>query len=241
MFIVDGTFKGQSIPEGTCFIMTKEYGSTDKSLYSGKYGYVNLRNNIISADVVSQESATGGGVQGAASGAVLGFLIAGPVGTVLGAGLGSKKKGMDNVMIAITFANGDSWVVDRVEPKELGALKRYSASTIVRQPKKISSSSTKRKTVTKKRTTQLTIKKPKKPPTWDFDLKRVKGRKSSDKSKLPELPFLSKWKNIDGCDEKATKIFNINLSNEVQKYNNFKWIYFDRKIIFKNNLVERTL
>ena len=40
---------------------------------------------------------------GAAGGAVLGFLIAGPLGTAIGAGIGSKKKGFDSEKVFINI------------------------------------------------------------------------------------------------------------------------------------------
>ena len=92
--------------------------------------------NIISADVVSQENQSGGGVQGAAGGAVLGFLIAGPIGTVLGAGIGSKKKGRDLNTIALTFKNGDVWIAENPTPTELGHLKSAVARSQAMNKKK---------------------------------------------------------------------------------------------------------
>ena len=159
MFIIEGTFKGRNIKSRTCFILTKEYGKSYSSLFSSDYGYVDIKNNLVSVDVVAQEQASGGGVQGAAGGAVLGFLIAGPLGTVVGAGMGSKKKGRDNTTLAITWSNGDVWVVDGVDTKEYAALKTALATA---KPKKISSKTTNKKT--KKKTSykdKIKIKKPK--------------------------------------------------------------------------------
>ena len=42
---------------------------------------IRLSGNLTSVQIVSQQTQTGGGVSGAAGGAVLGFLIAGPLGT----------------------------------------------------------------------------------------------------------------------------------------------------------------
>jgi hypothetical protein len=93
MFIIEGTYKGKKLPSKACFILSKDYHSKEPELFGGPNDVsIKLKNNLISVDIVADEQATGGGVQGAAGGAVLGFLIAGPIGTVLGAGMGSKKK-----------------------------------------------------------------------------------------------------------------------------------------------------
>jgi uncharacterized membrane protein len=130
----------------------------DSTNYILNYFY-ELNNNLLSVDIVAETS--GGGASGAASGAVLGFLLLGPVGTVMGAGLGSAKKGSN--MLAITFANGDSWIVDKVTPIELASLKIYLATAKISAPKTTLSPGNKQKAASKKQSTKLAIKKPKKP------------------------------------------------------------------------------
>jgi len=223
MWTVEGTFKGKPIPKARLLTLEKVTGTSDYKLSSLKQGSIELKDNIISVDVISQETATGGGVQGAASGAVLGFLVLGPIGTVMGAGLGSQKKGKDNTTLLIMFANGDRLVVDRVETEELAILKRLMVSTKLHQPQNISNSSAKSSSAE-----QL--------PNLAVDLKIVEGRKPTDKTELPKLPFLSKWKAIEGCNKKAVKLFNIKINEELQKYNHFKWLYFDKKLESENEL-----
>lgn len=225
MFIIEGTFKGRNIKSRTCFILTKEYGKSHSSLFSSDYGYVDIKNNLVSVDVVAQEQATGGGVQGAAGGAVLGFLIAGPLGTVVGAGMGSKKKGQDNTTLAITWSNGDVWVVDRVGTKEYAALKTALATA---KPKKISSKATNKKT--KKKTSykdKIKIKKPKFPEYWS--LTRKKGKTPKSTTTLPDITAIQNLQNIEG-NPVAVKLFLKLFNDEIEKYNNWKWQYFDLKI-----------
>ncbi len=196
MVIIEGTFNGQNIKSNTVFILTKEFGKSHQSLFNSGYGYVDIKNSLVSVDVVAQEHATGGGVQGAAGGAVLGFLIAGPLGTAIGAGMGSKKKGQDNTTLAITWTNGDVWVVDRVDTKEYAALRTALATS---KPKAISSSKPK-KSKPKKRAKKkdsledrINIKKPKKLPEYASLMKPIKGRKEKDKTELPNIPHLEKF------------------------------------------------
>ena len=162
MFIIEGTYKKKKLPERACFILSKDYSTGEPALFGGPNDVtIRLKNNLISVDIVAEEQATGGGVQGAAGGAVLGFLIAGPIGTVVGAGMGSKKKGRNNTTLAITWANGDVWVVEGVDTKEYAALRTALATS---KPKKISSKATNKKT--KKKTSykdKIKIKKPKFP------------------------------------------------------------------------------
>ena len=134
MFIIEGTYKKKKLPERACFILSKDYSTGEPALFGGPNDVrIRLKNNLISVDIVAEEQATGGGVQGAAGGAVLGFLIAGPIGTVVGAGMGSKKKGRNNTTLAITWANGDVWVVEGVDTKEYAALRTALATS---KPKK---------------------------------------------------------------------------------------------------------
>ena len=231
MFIVDGTYKGQALKQNECFIIAKPYGSDDDHLFGGdSNSYIKLKNNLLSVDIVAETS--GGGASGAASGAVLGFLLLGPVGTVMGAGLGSAKKGSN--MLAITFANGDSWIVDKVTPIELASLKRYLATAKISAPKTTLSPGNKQKAASKKQSTKLAIKKPKKPSKDFWNLKHIKGRDPyDDKFKMPKIsksPFLAKWENIEGLDKKAKLILDRMIRYRYEGYCEYKWVYFDEYI-----------
>ena len=85
-------------------------------------------------------------MQGAATGALLGFLVAGPVGTAIGAGLGAKSYGQNSARIGIELISGGTLILDDVSPEELAALKQLdilsaeARSSIQTDPKNISSS-----------------------------------------------------------------------------------------------------
>ena len=105
-----------------------------------------LEENIKSMHAISEQSETGGGMQGAATGALLGFLVAGPVGTAIGAGLGAKSYGQNSARIGIELISGGTLILDDVSPEELAALKQLdilsaeARSSIQTDPKNISSS-----------------------------------------------------------------------------------------------------
>ena len=90
MFIVEGTYNGRQLSKSLNYVSV----SNSALMIEKPSARVKL-DKVISVEIISQESktTTGGGITGAGAGAVLGFLIAGPLGTAVGAGLGSKKKG----------------------------------------------------------------------------------------------------------------------------------------------------
>jgi hypothetical protein len=88
-----------------------------------------LRENLRSIKVLSHNAAVAGssGLTRAAAGAVLGFLVAGPVGTVLGAGAGAggaKRGTLDTYSIIVSFKSGEVILGD-VTAFELEALREY--------------------------------------------------------------------------------------------------------------------
>lgn len=226
MFIVEGTYNKKKLPSRACFILSKRFNNNEPVLFGGPDdATINLNNNIASVDILTDEKATGGGVQGAAGGAVLGFLIAGPLGTAVGAGIGSKKSGRDNTTLMITWANGDVWVVDSVNTKELAALKvavaTYKPKRSLSKPKKKASN---KKTTYKNK---ISIKKPKFPHYWD--LKVHKERSAKDTTTLPNITTISELQNLDGHNI-AIKLFTKLFKEEIENYNNWKWKYFNLKI-----------
>ena len=122
MFITEGTYNGRQLSNSLNYVSV----SNSALMIEKPNARVKL-DKVISVDVISQEfkTTTGGGVTGAGAGALLGFLVAGPVGTAIGAGMGSKKKehGSDNTTIAIGFRNGDLWVCKRAAPSDIAKLK----------------------------------------------------------------------------------------------------------------------
>jgi hypothetical protein len=93
---------------------------------------IDLRNNLKSLEVLSHINVEENkGLGGAASGAVLGFLLAGPLGTVVGAAAGrgaSKKDGKEEFRVRLTTVSGKS-IVARVKPTELEELNRLLEET----------------------------------------------------------------------------------------------------------------
>ncbi|MDB4431197.1 SHOCT domain-containing protein [Pseudomonadales bacterium] len=162
-----------------------------------------LRHNIGSVDVVGETSAKGGGLTGAAGGAVLGFLVAGPVGTLLGAAAGSSETGVDSKFIAVTFLSGEQLVLCDVAPSDIGKLvacknetDQFLALSIREQIKQMGLP------------------------------RRIKSREQSSVS-LPDLDFIVQLQSQqDNCDPVAASVISRILSC-LDEYNTFKWRYFD--------------
>jgi hypothetical protein len=170
MLVIEGRINGSRVTKYT----SVSVGNTTLSI--GGYSSINL-NKVISVDVISQEvqTTTGGGVTGAGAGAVLGFLIAGPIGTAVGAGIGSKKKqqGRNSITIAIGFSNGDSLVCENAKQTDIGKLKVAASQNLLTpaKSKQLTQSSPKnQKAKNDKNNGVKILKKPKHPPKWDFEL-----------------------------------------------------------------------
>lgn len=232
MFIIEGTYKGKKLREGECFILGRDYYTGENTLFGGpNEEHIKLKNNLVAVDVISEEKATGGGIQGAAGGAVLGFLIAGPLGTAVGAGIGNKKKGRDNTTLAITWKNGDYWVVDGVKTNEIAALKTALATSPARKLTSKSHNSTKTKNKTKNKAyykRKIGIKKPRF-PFGSWYLKRLKGKTAKSTTNLPDISFINNITKVKGHDA-AVKLFLTTFNKALKEYNDFKWQYFDVKI-----------
>jgi hypothetical protein len=236
MFIEEGIFNGKRL--STSLNMVNVYGNTISTKCGARF---NL-DKVISIDILNQErkTTTGGGLTGAGAGALLGFLVAGPVGTAVGAGLGSRKKtaGHDITTISIGFSNGDMWVCSWASHSDIAKLKvavsknqramiqqqKAPTENQLKAPKQKKASNRKK---TKKIQQQKVLNKPKKPTKNLISLQRVRTER---KIKLPNLEFLQKWKKVDGVNLKALELFNSSLEDGLQKYNNFQWSYFDLKI-----------
>ena len=232
MWLVEGTINGRSVAKTTYQLISVSLNNKNINV-EGK-GTKKLE-DIISVDVISQEvqTTTGGGVTGAGAGAVLGFLIAGPLGTAVGAGLGSKSKqqGRDNTTIAIGFRNGDALICDGAKQADIGKLK-VAASQNLRAPvqKALKPTIKKKKESSPQNNPIKILKRPKTPPAWVGDLKKVHGRKLSSTTKLPSLDFLTKWEAVEGCDQMTLNIFNRACKSAIDDYNNFVWRYYDHTL-----------
>ena len=186
--------------------------------------------HIISVDIVSQESktTTGGGTQGAAAGAVLGFLIAGPLGTAVGAGLGSKSKqvGRDNTTIAIGFQNGDSLICENASTGDLGKLKTALAQNLISPKENIEN---KRSIKPSSDKIQRKIAKRRKPPSsqyWRINTKKGRDSFRNPKDKrqpsLPKLEIINKLNFVDPIHKR--------ILDDLDRYNLFIWSHFDALI-----------
>tara|TARA_A100000164_G_scaffold377391_1_gene416450 strand:- start:35 stop:1423 length:1389 start_codon:yes stop_codon:yes gene_type:complete len=186
--------------------------------------------HIISVDIVSQESktTTGGGTQGAAAGAVLGFLIAGPLGTAVGAGLGSKSKqvGRDNTTIAIGFQNGDSLICENASTGDLGKLKTALSQNLISPKENIEN---KRSIKPSSDKIQRKIAKRRKPPSsqyWRINTKKGRDSFRNPKDKrqpsLPKLEIINKLNFEDPIHKR--------ILDDLDRYNLFIWSHFDALI-----------
>lgn len=229
MHIVEGEWNNKSLNRSHASIRGQTLHIDSHSLQ------INLKKKLISAEPIheQQKKTSGGGVKGAAAGAVLGFLVAGPVGTVVGGGLGSKSKttGVNKLTVLLTFSNGASWVVDLYSTvyspaaKDLAKLKQLAATPkTIPAPKEKNQSSVKTKKHSIKNNIQV-IKKPKHPGYWFADLKKLK--KSNSSAALPNYDFLSKWDELDGLDPKALNLFKKRYKQKINEYNKFLNLYFN--------------
>jgi len=215
MNIIDGIRYGKKISSDKHIYLSDIDGGEPE--IAGFGSSIKLKNNLVAVENLSEEKATGGGVQGAAAGAVAGFLLAGPAGTAVGALIGKKEKGSDGATLLLSWANGDYWVVNNVKPAEVGILKSviYRTNQIQNSPNK--------KSIEKPK--QL----PEHPPLKsEGGFEHIEGRFFSNTS-LPELALIEKLNNLDESKE-AVKLFKILFNDEIQNYNNWKWRHFDLKI-----------
>jgi hypothetical protein len=233
MFIVEGTHHGKAIKTPKIIYFT-EFTTGDHRV-KGFGSSIVLKNNLVSVDVLSEDKASGGGIQGAASGAVLGFLVAGPIGTAIGAGVGSKKKGLDGATLLLTWANGDYWIVNNVKPKYMGILKLVTNTSnhiqsLPNNNKKQPPDSNIKTKPKNKKSIEKPKKLPKNPPLkTEGGFKFVKKRSPLSKTSLPKLALIEKLKDLDQSNE-ATNLFQKSFNDEAQNYNNWKWRHFDLKI-----------
>lgn len=233
MVIVEGTHHGKKIKPLKA-IYLEEFATGDHRV-SGFGSSIVLKNNLVSVDVLSEDKASGGGIQGAASGAVLGFLVAGPLGTAIGAGIGSKKKGLDGTTLLLTWANGDYWIVNNVEPKEIGILKLVTNTSnhlksLPNNNKKVSPDSEIKTKRENKKSVEKPKKLPKNPPLkTEGGFKFVKKRSPLSKTSLPKFALIKTLEDLDESKE-ASNLFKKSFNDEIQNYNNWKWRHFDLKI-----------
>ena len=268
MNLLEGTYEGKPLKKQTrILLLEKGLGRPETCLADnldfGKYNpsFKVPVSKLVSVDVLSEERATGGGVSGAAGGAVLGFMLAGPLGTAIGAGMGSKKKGQDNTTLMLTWESNDVWVVDRVRTKDIVALqiamkeneKRNKKLQQRSKPNVAKPGKNKRNSDSKSKSDfypdayyleKIGIQKPAEPPktTPKNGLQLAKGRLASDTASVPSLPALERLKSNSVSEavrkDTATKLLLELTQREVENYNNWKWRYFNLTIEDDSEVVD---
>ena len=128
LLLIEGTVNGQDAHAGFLFVGEEHvesvggFATTKSSAFT-----IPLKNNLIAVDIIDQEKKTGGGVGGAAAGAVLGFLIAGPVGTAVGAGIGRHQTGRESLTFTLSFLSGDYMVVKANDAAQIAQFQKWVA------------------------------------------------------------------------------------------------------------------
>ena len=230
MFIKQGMHGTTSLVNKSAFIEkkgTNYYFSINR--YSTTKEITVSLNEVISADVISEEKATGGGVQGAAAGGVLGFLVLGPVGTVLGAGMGSQKKGRDATTISITFSSGKIWIAENPTPTELAYLQSAIAKNQKTANQSLEKNTAKKSTV--KKNQKKIIKRTAPPPKESFRNFSIKGRAEMERKDQPELPIFGLVTSLDSTNPLHKAILKY-----LDEYHLYIWTHFDAMLSIDNEV-----
>lgn len=225
MFLVEGHSNGKKMYASR---LTSVTVTATEVIVSGLKKF--KLSDVISVDIVGQEFKTtkGGGVTGAGAGAVLGFLVAGPLGTAVGAGLGSRSKqvGRDNTTISISFRNGDSLVCDYAKPADIGKLKGAVAKNL---SSPIKNTEPKKQKKIKKDAITKQVAKRRKPPHSDaYRNTAMKGRDSIRNSKDKRQPNLPNFGKLSELSQE--NLLHKNILDVLDKYNLYIWSRFDATI-----------
>ena len=220
MYIVTGNVEGEE-PDEDAFVMIDEGYLEYDDL--GDEVRLPLENNVLSVDVVDKTQSTGGGTGGAAAGAALGFLIAGPAGTLLGAAAGSKKKGKDQVTISIAFVSGDFLVVRDAGPKDIATLHSFRASTAQYLKRKTATVETEASAIEQSKPTVTKKKKRSELPPI------IKGRARAN-ADLPDLAVVENLQSRISSEDSISRFVLKETLSSLIEYNTFKWRYFDEFI-----------
>lgn len=210
---------------------------------------IRVTGNLTGVNLVSKQNRTGGGVTGAAGGAVLGFLIAGPLGTAIGAGMGSKQKGRDEEKFSLTFADGSYAITSDLTPKQIVKLQveigRVADNNLQTYKE---NSIDENKTVKKKKEHIPSYKQIKKRTKPRSGLSPTKGRTIDDANRLEngrgtsQIMVFQKMELLDDLqtskeiDPFIFECFESSLELYVRGYNAFNWLYFDRELEFENEI-----
>ncbi|MDB9813540.1 hypothetical protein OAC45_03660 [Gammaproteobacteria bacterium] len=226
-----------------------DFYKENKILYlKQKNKKIKVTGNITGVTLVSKQNKTGGGVTGAAGGALLGFLVAGPVGTAIGAGMGSKKKGLDQEKFSLTFADGNYAITSDLSPKEIAKLQVEIGRVIENDSQTHQQNLThENKTVEKKKEyipAYKQIKKRKNPRGMNL----VKGRTVDDANKLEngrgksqimtyqKMGLFDDLQTSKEIDPFIFECFKSSLELYVRGYNAFNWLYLDRELELESEI-----
>ena len=230
-----------------------DFYKENKILYlKQKNKKIKVTGNITGVTLVSKQNRTGGGVTGAAGGALLGFLVAGPVGTAIGAGMGSKKKGLDQEKFSLTFADGNYAITSDLSPKEIAKLQveigRLTENNSQTHQQNVIHETAPVKKKKEHIPAYKQIKKRKKPRGDYASLSPVKGRTVDDAKKLEHRKGklkVMKFQKMELFDDLQTskeldpyifKCFQSSLELYIRGYDSFNWLYFDRELELESEI-----
>jgi|TARA_B110000240_G_scaffold172471_1_gene197538 hypothetical protein len=231
--VISGRINGKILSKSFYFV---ELTADEK--IDCNYGFdvrhkIPLEGNLIAVDLVSQERKTGGGVGGAAAGATLGFLLAGPLGTAVGAGMGRHSKGQESTTVNLTFLTGDSLMLEIKDLASIGIFQRWVALNAVR----LSSTHLRQLDSAQPAVTASSKKKSQKEkPSSDVQMKKALPGRANKTVDLPEIEILKDWKlKAEEHGEPGLLCYSF-IKEFAVEYNNFKWRTFDKKLKSKKEL-----
>jgi Skp family chaperone for outer membrane proteins len=212
----------------TTYLIREENNGKIKGT-KNKYTRIPLKDNLISVDVLNQEGKTGGGVQGAAAGATVGFLVAGPVGTLLGAGMGRHKRGRESVTVSLAFASGDYLVIE-MRPNELGEFTSWVA--INNRSGQQTNSNIKDTNSSSAQSQSSEDKSKNKPKKLHKSLDIIKGR-TNKKIDIVQTEILKDYEDKSKDFGEVGEFCYAVIFELAQDFNNFKWRTKDRTLSTK--------
>ncbi|RDH82472.1 MAG: hypothetical protein DIZ80_09275 [endosymbiont of Galathealinum brachiosum] len=180
-----------------------------------------ITNNVASVDILTEEKARG--LTGAAAGAVLGFLVAGPLGTAVGASMGAGGK--NKILASVSLNSGELFIAEMTHSEFKTIKSKYVSST---QNKKLLQNSN--GTLSSKKPTnksKVISKNSKEGEDLYEKLPRVIKGRSKKTIDIPVLQLLESWQiEASKSGVFAEKLLSYT-HNNIQKLNTFKWRHFD--------------
>lgn len=187
---------------------------------------IKLKDNLRSIKVLSHSGALSGsdGLTRAAAGAVLGFLVAGPLGTVLGAGAGAggAKRGKSETYSVISSFNTGEVILADATPFELETLRSYLPIVEAAPSSEQSPPSS-----------PTPVAGPAEPRPKGGLPPAIKGRKTKRKP-FAAAPLVHWLDDFNG--DRATESFKRHLGTALDSLNTIKWRHFDQEVRSENEL-----